>query len=120
MSIAATRFNSSSKKSSPPVYVESVPKIPLTPREAYEDGNLSFVIRCIAFIAILATIDQINPHEIDETDYYNKDKKKGKWVTNTNWWLVPIIVFSILFGIDVLYKGYGAYVVYYLKPTAVV
>lgn len=120
MSFPATRFKSSSNKSSQPVYVESAPKKPLTPQESYEDGNLSFIVRCLAFIAILATIDQINPHEIDETNYYNKDKKKGKWVTNKWWWLIPIIVFSILFAIDVLYKGYGAYVVYYLKPAPVV
>lgn len=121
MSLAATRFNSSSKKSSPPSSSSSSStyRRQLTPKESYEMEIGPFLFRAIIFIAILATVDQLAPHEKDETDPYNKDKKKGKWVTN-NFWLVPIIIFSILFGIDVLVMGYGAYATYYLKPAPTV
>jgi hypothetical protein len=118
MSFTPTQFNrsSSSKKSSPLPSIPSGPPRKKTPQEIYEDGLLGFVFRTFIFGLILALFDQLAPHEIDETNKDNKDKNKGKWVTN-KWWLVPIIIFSILLGVDVLYTGYGGYVTYYLKPA---
>ena len=117
MSFAATQFKSKSSKKSPPPpnYYQSTPRKPLTIQESYEEAIPGFIFRLFIFSIILGIIDNINPHEIDETDHYNKDKKKGKWITN-NWWLVPIIIFSILLGVDIISMAFGYYDVFYRNP----